>query len=422
MLIRIALVLELVSLIICIFRINGKKIKLDMDVMILFIVLLMFLDYFNRMQVSRIYKIVIYIIIYIFCRYKFGTKYIATGINIFILMIVLTASQFICLVLAAILIPEQEMPRTVLGNIFVLFMCMWVFPRCRLDKVQNAVFRKQKFVKVLFVFMLFVVGTLLLHNSNSRGIYAEIFIFAVPAVLFLIEMIGKWSGVLIEVESIENELEINKTMQEKYDELLINVRMRQHEFKNHITAIFSTHYTYNTYEKLVKAQAEYCEKLQVENKYNNLLCLRSKVLAGFLYGKFQDAEEDGVVIEHSIKSSLESLNIPEYRLIEMLGILLDNAVESIDTNDSRNKISFLITEEREKYNFVIRNEHSYVPYDEMEKWFLLEHSEKGRERGIGLYHIKVLCEELKCNVGCRNVSINEENWIEFKLEIEKVGR
>lgn len=86
--------------------------------------------------------------------------------------------------------------------------------------------------------------------------------------------------------------------------------MRQHEFKNHIAAIFSTHYTYKTYEKLVQAQEEYCKKILDENKYNSLLLLGDKILAGYLYGKFQEAEDDGIEIDYKVASKIEKTQVP----------------------------------------------------------------------------------------------------------------
>ena len=420
--IKIALALELISVIVCIYCINGKKIKLDIEVMTLFLGLLVILDYFNSVQMSGPSQIIIYVLIYIFCKVKFKISYIKAGISIILFVIILSAIEFICLIFTNVLFPEHEEIRTVVGNILVLLTCVLVLPKCKLDRLQDEIFRQWRYIKVLVVFMILVVSTLLFQDAIFSGIYAEIFIFAIPAIIMLLVMLINWSNMHTTVENMQKELVVNKSMQEKYDALLVKLRMRQHEFKNHIAAIFSAHYTYDTYEKLVKAQEEYCSKLQQENKYNNLLLIRNNIFAGFLYGKFQDAEGDGIEIEYSIKTNLEALGIPEYYLIEIIGIILDNAVEAAGEKDCYKKIYFEVIEEEEKYRFVVRNKYIYVPYAEMETWFLLEHSLKGQGRGIGLFHAKNLCDELNCNIGCGNITINEENWIEFILEVDKADR
>lgn len=422
MLIKIALVLEIISVLICIYCINGKKIKLDIEVRTLFLGLLVILDYYNSFQMSGPSQIIVYVLIYIFCKVKFKISYRKAVISIILFVIILSALEFICLLLTNILWPDQEGIRTVIGNILVLFICVFVLPKCKLDRLQDAIFRQWRYIKVLVVFMALVIATLLLQDSIFSGVYAEVFIFAIPAIIMLLVMLINWSNTQITVENMQKELVVNKSMQEKYDALLVKLRMRQHEFKNHIAAIFSAHYTYDTYEKLVKAQEEYCSKLQQENKYNNLLLIGNNIFAGFLYGKFQDAEDDGIEIEYSIKTNLEALGIPEYYLIEIIGIILDNAVETAREKDCYKKIYFAVIEEEVKYRFVVRNRNIYVPYAEMETWFLFEHSLKGPGRGIGLFHAKNLCDELKCNIGCGNIIINEENWIEFILEVDKADR
>lgn len=46
-------------------------------------------------------------------------------------------------------------------------------------------------------------------------------------------------------------------------------------------------------------------------------------------------------------------------------------------------------------------------------------SSKGINRGIGLYHVKELCEEWNCNIFCENIEIEGKNWIQFDLEMCK---
>ena len=72
-------------------------------------------------------------------------------------------------------------------------------------------------------------------------------------------------------------------MQQPYEELIKTIRLRQHEYKNHLAAILATHYTYKSYDKLVKAQAKYCDRLVQENKFTSLLILGDVVLVGFLH-------------------------------------------------------------------------------------------------------------------------------------------
>ena len=208
-------------------------------------------------------------------------------------------------------------------------------------------------------------------------------------------------------------------MQDNYDRLLANVRLRQHEYKNHLAAIVSTHYTYKTYEKLVQAQDEYCNKMQQENRYNSLLFVGDKVLAGFLYGKFQEMESDGIIIEYQIYTEVQKYSVPTYYLVEMLGVILDNAAEAIINMAEGKMIKFTVQEAQEKIIFTIRNRCKELSYAEIERMFEMGTSSKGQGRGLGLYHVKVLCQEWNCGIHCKCVEIGQDNWIEIGLSINK---
>lgn len=150
------------------------------------------------------------------------------------------------------------------------------------------------------------------------------------AVSFL--AIEKWSEVQNEKERIEKALQITEEMPEKYEELLKTIRMRQHEFKNHLAAILAAQYTYKSYDKLIKAQNEYCGILIQENRHHNLLLVGDRILAGFLYGKIQEIESEGINIECQIKGTFRHSVVPIHHLIEMLGIPLDNAAQAVQND------------------------------------------------------------------------------------------
>lgn len=168
----------------------------------------------------------------------------------------------------------------------------------------------------------------------------------------------------------------------------------------------------------MRAQEEYCNRIREENKYNHLLLIGNKLLVGFLYEKFQEIEEEGINLEYKIATNLENLRIPIYRLIEIIGILIDNAVEALKEVANKNVV-IEIGENEKEYYFLIRNRCNYVSYSQMSEWFEFEYSSKAEGRGIGLYHAKTLCEELNCDIVCENINIRNENWIKFTVLIQK---
>ena len=415
----ISLVIEGVTIVVCFHRLYGQKIRLDLKTVCLVIIHVLFLGMFNFWQISKVAVGIIYIIYFVYCKAKFKESFIMSGISIFLLGVIMTSFQFMCLIITSIFIPENEPVRIIISDIEAL-CCILLLPGSRLDRLRKYIFIKNKGVAGILGFVGMVIVFLLMQDKMSEGVQAEMFVFAVPAVLMIVVLVGKWNSSQERIEQIEKELDNNIRLQEKYSELLQKVRLRQHEFKNQLAEIFSSHYTYKTYDKLVEAQREYCQKLAWENRHNGLSLIGNDVLAGFLYGKFQELEEGGLCVECEIHTKLQRMAVPNYYVIEALGILIDNAAEAYK-DAGQGKVSFSVAADEDSYCFKIRNQFAYVPYAQIEQWFKLGGSTKGEGRGLGLHHVKTLCNEWEMSIRCENIEIGRENWIMFTLVVKSAG-
>ena len=415
---HIALVAEILATIFCIHCIYGKKVRWDVKTTGTVLGILAILEIINHYQLGGIFSFLVYIILFVYCKSKFKGSMKETLISLILNMVIMTSMQFICISLIDIVVSEMQLVRNAIGNVLVLIICISILPKCGLHRIQNNILKRSRQIILFLSFICFIVTILLWQEKIYYAIQMQYFVFAIPAIFMLLYLILKWYTAQEEADRMEEEIHRVGEHVKEYESLLTKVRLRQHELKNHVAAIFSAHYTHKTYEKLVQAQEEYCNKLLSENKYNNLLLLGDKVLAGYLYGKFQEAEADGIEIKYRITTKADKIQVPTYYVIEMLGILFDNAVDALK-NCEKKIISFEVCEKDDRYEFCVKNPLPYVSYDEISEWFKLGKSGKGSERGLGLYHLKCLCEEWKCDVGCRNIEMEQHNWIVFTLKTDK---
>ena len=415
MLIHITLVTEILATIMCIHCIHGSKICLDVKTIGVIIEILIILELINYYHINGIFSLIIYVILFAFCKIKFKCNFFENLVTLILCMILLTCIQFLCFCLVGNFTINV---RNVLGNMLLLAVCCVILPKCGLHRLAQGICRKSKFVLLVLGFACPIIVFMILSEKIFYILSVQQFILVVPAIILLLYSFLKWYIEHIEVERKVEEMQNVRESTDAYRNLLTNVRLRQHEFKNHIAAILATHYTCKTYEKLIQEQEKYCAKMIADNKYNSLLSIEDGVLAGYLYMKFQEIDKDEIEVIYKIETKVNQCRVPVYNIIEMLGILLDNAVEAVKYSENK-KIDFVICEVEEGCCFLVRNPYRIAAYDEIIAWFQLEKSEKGRGRGLGLYHLRCLCAEWQCNVGCRNVEINEENWIEFSLIIGK---
>ena len=198
--------------------------------------------------------------------------------------------------------------------------------------------------------------------------------------------LGKYK---IKAKEVETELKMYELYAISFQGLVENIRLRQHEFDNHINTIYSQHYIYETYEELVEAQNAYCNVISKENQFNKLLKASNPIIAGFLYGKFMEIDKMGIEIDYRVKIGGLNIEVPVYKIVEILGDLLNNAIEAIEKTDGINKMYVSIVEDV-RFEIEVRNESQFINYNEIENFFTKGYSKKGENRGLGLYIFNII--------------------------------
>ncbi|SJZ36211.1 ATP-binding protein [Selenihalanaerobacter shriftii] len=168
------------------------------------------------------------------------------------------------------------------------------------------------------------------------------------------------------------------------------LRSQNHEFMNHL----------HTISGLIQL-GEYDSALSVISKvthakqeFTTFVMKRIKLneIAGLLLGKFDRANElniDFKIAPNSNLSQASSSNVKE-RLITIIGNLLENAMDSLDCNNIKNKkVRLGIFEEEESLQVVVRDSGIGIPVELQTKIFNRGFSTKeGDSQGIGLDLVK----------------------------------
>ena len=198
------------------------------------------------------------------------------------------------------------------------------------------------------------------------------------------------------------------------------MRKKQHDFHNHITAIYSHHLMAKDYDTLVALQKKYCDEIMEENRYARLLSSNSPIVIAFLYSKFIEAESKECRVIYDIKVDELQCKIPDYKLIEVLGILVDNAIEAVQDYDLKN-IWVEMREMTDIIHVAVKNNSRYYKQEELIQLMGMGYSTKAPNRGIGLSKAKDILMEYECDlrIYCEE---NENTRIVFDFTIEKSQR
>lgn len=243
-------------------------------------------------------------------------------------------------------------------------------------------------------------------------------IILIFVLLLTLSFIIAWKERMKIFQKQEKELQLYQMYVKPLEEFIRDIRAKQHEFDNHLSAILNMHVTIDNYEELVAYQQEYIHELATsrDNSYLGLLRISNKVLAGFIYSKLKSVKKD-VNIELFVGNKEIFTNVPEKDIIEVVGTLIDNAFEACE--DGYNKVKLYLTSENDRLIFVIKNMHEKVPISELSQYFERGYSTKSNlgKRGLGLNNAKRILKEWGGEIFVENEELDGNNFLSFRVEL-----
>ena len=199
-----------------------------------------------------------------------------------------------------------------------------------------------------------------------------------------------------------------------YDDIVI-----KHDFNNQMNAIRMLPYTYKDYDSLSDAIANYSTFLEEEFNESELLKINLPVVAGFIFSKIKEAEQKGRLISVKIKNRSLITPVPEYDLIRILGILIDNAIEATEPGHT---FSLILDSKNEHIRIQTKNEGGEISSELRKKMFVRGYSTKTSaevrtSRGQGLPNLKELVDHYNGKIYLDNETFHEHTWICFTVEL-----
>lgn len=276
----------------------------------------------------------------------------------------------------------------------------------------------RKFLYRIFCVIALLVSVYLIVDFLVSGTFDyRVFVMFILMVVVIIWGTVDWRQNYILMQQKEKELMMYQMYIQPLEELVKEIRAKQHEFDNHINAILNMHLTVDNYEELVERQSAYITEAVKENdgrQYLPLLRISDKILAGFLYSKIVRAPEY-VRTELNVKNLEIISGISEHHLIEIVGTLVDNAYEAC--TEELNRVIMVLDSEDDKLVFEVKNRMRNVKLEDIGHFFEKGYSTKDGEgkRGLGLYRAKLLTERYQGEITVSTDFIDERNYICFKV-------
>ena len=112
------------------------------------------------------------------------------------------------------------------------------------------------------------------------------------------------------------------------EELITQVRARQHEYNNRLLAISSAVCTADNLEQAREQINQLIHGVQMSEIDHEILSCDSRLIGGMLYSKIKQAEAKKITVRTELNAQFKKSIVQEADWIEIIGILMDNAMEA----------------------------------------------------------------------------------------------
>lgn len=398
---------EYVSIVLCIHRVAKKQFKISWFDFVIYMALMFVLESVNLGK-PLLY---VYWFLYTWTRVSITWK---KAIRPFVITIcTIPILQLLIYAIISDMTPDIfsiYVWAVIINILIIIFLALW--KEEYLNVLINTV---TKFGRIIFwILMIFLLRWLILYFSEYKVINGYSMRQIVICFLLIALMFIFWINSENEKRHKAEELRMYQLYTKTFEDAVTAIRLRQHEFDNHINAIKCMRYTIHDTEELMDEQNKYCEMILQENKYNKLLKLNMPpILVGYLYSKFTTASAHGIDIDYEIQD-IDIGRIEINDMIEVIGILFDNAVEALEEQGDK-EMEVKLLKSDNKFIISMANISAWKTNSEIEKFFEYGYSTKGQEHGIGLYRVNTLLKKYKATIQVENITKTDVNYLCFKI-------
>lgn len=250
------------------------------------------------------------------------------------------------------------------------------------------------------------------NKASGNQIIIIVSIFVICLFLFISYFAFIVLNSMYVEKNIRNYVEIYNDV---IEESLYNMKVYRHDQKNILLSIGG----FLEKDDIVGLKKYFYESINKSEKVDNknldgLVNIKNRPVKGLIYAKIASADSAQINLNIDIKNEIEEFFIKDIDMCKILGILIDNAIESCVESKEKLLNIGIWNDESEIY-IVVSN--SFKEKPKIYKIFEKGYSTKGRDRGLGLNIVKGLNEKTYQNMDM-NIKIEDELFI-MELIIEK---
>ncbi len=294
-------------------------------------------------------------------------------------------------------------------------LCYLIYRFVPIERLYNVTMTSDLAIRMILVnIYLFLMFGSIYHKLDNASSY-EIFVLILLYICTFIALNINAVYTRIALSKQEAELRAYHQYQPLVDNLIQDIRIRQHNFDNVIQSFAALPLTCEDYESITSALNTYSTEAFHSNIDLNLLKLNERLVAGLLYTKTQEAQKQSKLLYISIANYSLQTTLPEYLLMECIGILVDNAIEAVPQDSV---ISLQLDSKNGQVIVETKNPGPYLSDQLLKKMFETGYTTKNdtqNKHGFGLPFLQKTVKQYHGSISCQNILEGNENHIIFKI-------
>lgn len=378
-----------------------KKLKTQWLNKILYIILTAFFiavfsKYMDNMIISHIVSTAIGMLMLLLYLWFQDYRNIASGVLIFLMTsLLLMVLQLVSIVILNIALGgvEYTFINGITSQIITIIALMVLVKFMPISSIYIFIEDKKTVfcIGVMILFFIYYYVSILWYVDISHLNEAIISLVVIILFTIVINIIILRDGLLSRV--YRERLQVYDTYFPVIDDIVEEFRKHQHDFHNHIQTIVTMKRSEFCSDRDIDL---YIRKMNKSNIWSELLKIENKVIVAFIYSKYVEAQDKGIQYHFHIENYSLQSKYYLHELVEMYGILLDNALEATYSYGKVVDIDIYLKKEDGKNVFEVRNPYKYISIMEINNFFKKGFSTKEiKNHGIGLHKVKCMVEKKK---------------------------
>lgn len=384
--------------------------------------LVIYTTYFEIATLARVgtwMNVVSWLVIYVWCIYRFSRKPGNTLARYIISVMGMGLTQVLSLEVLYYIVGQggevTSWKNYICANLLSILISAFVYVICenKSFKISNV----GNYVAIVLAYATLIMIFIKYDYERYEKAYSDMYMYLFGLLVILVLVVFRVMKINYQLEQHKYEIELRNEYEETYSKLIMEMRRKQHDYKNQITALYSVRFAEGISENDWNSQRSYGDQLLATTALDELILnINNPVLAGYFYTVCNRARRLGIYIKPIVNLSKDYGRIELHIIVEMLGILISNATEYLENCEQDEKlINVYLSEENKKLTLVVENTAEYIPYKMIEEMFELGYSTKGDNRGLGMYSLKKIVENYKGDIIVENIGKLESNWLHIKI-------